>query len=107
MLRKQAALAAALKQGFISEVQPLALFIDQDDVRDSVEHLHAALPADQGWLHTFAIKANPTLPSLEVLGSAGVGFEAASIGELTQGLCSPSLQRRRSLRFPTCCKTFS
>ena len=57
-------------------------------VRASVQQLHTALPREEGWLHTFAVKANPTLPSLEVLGGAGVGFEAASVGELTQGTCA-------------------
>ena len=33
MLRKQAALTAAINKGLISEIRPLALFIDQDDVR--------------------------------------------------------------------------
>ena len=63
-------------------------FVLPPKVRASVQQLHTALPREEGWLHTFAVKANPTLPSLEVLGGAGVGFEAASVGELTQGTCA-------------------
>eukprot|EP00401_Gymnodinium_catenatum_P004477 CAMPEP_0117585560 /NCGR_PEP_ID=MMETSP0784-20121206/68216_1 /TAXON_ID=39447 /ORGANISM="" /LENGTH=559 /DNA_ID=CAMNT_0005386527 /DNA_START=28 /DNA_END=1707 /DNA_ORIENTATION=- len=84
--RKHLALKAALGEGHISETRPLALFIDEDDVREQVADLHAAFPPSEGFFHCFAVKANPTLEYMKLLKSCGMGFEAASIGELTNAL---------------------
>lgn len=49
----------ALAQTIVSEARPLVLFFDLDAFRAAIRDLHSAFP--KHFLHTLAVKANPTL----------------------------------------------
>ena len=68
----------------LSAEQPLAMFFDLDDFREQIGSLRGAFP--ENFVHCMAIKAQPTLAIMETARDAGIGFECASIGELTQSL---------------------
>lgn len=52
----------ALAQDTVSEARPLVLFFDLDAFRAAIRDLHSAFP--KHFLHTLAVKANPTLRSV-------------------------------------------
>eukprot|EP00123_Amoebidium_parasiticum_P011220 comp20583_c0_seq1/m.26505 comp20583_c0_seq1/g.26505 ORF comp20583_c0_seq1/g.26505 comp20583_c0_seq1/m.26505 type:complete len:435 (-) comp20583_c0_seq1:213-1517(-) len=77
--------AAALQQQLLSEDTPLALLYDLAAFRQAMHDLTAAFPAH--FLHTMAVKSNPTLAIMQLAYTDGrLGFEAASLGELVQSL---------------------
>ena len=79
--RKCSALVACSKLGGYGMKEPFSLLIDLDEVRKLASDCKSAFPSH--FKHCFAIKANPTRKILTLLSSMGLGFEAASIGELT------------------------
>lgn len=80
------ALAHAIRDGVIGgDKIPLALMMDMDDVKKRVDKLMSAMPAPK-FCHTFAVKANPCRAFMSKIAGMGIGFETASIGELTQAL---------------------
>jgi len=81
---KVASVKEALKQGIIhADDHPLALFYNMSRFKRHIEDVQAALPSDI-FLHTMAV--NPVLSLMKYAAELGLGFEAASLGELTQSL---------------------
>eukprot|EP01124_Arcella_intermedia_P011707 TRINITY_DN1812_c0_g1_i1.p1 TRINITY_DN1812_c0_g1~~TRINITY_DN1812_c0_g1_i1.p1 ORF type:complete len:455 (+),score=86.39 TRINITY_DN1812_c0_g1_i1:39-1403(+) len=77
-------LRQAIKENIVGEKTPLVLFFDLSSVDSSVKALKSSFP--DHFLHTLAVKANPTLEVMKRVYALGMGFESASIGELTQSL---------------------
>eukprot|EP01134_Creolimax_fragrantissima_P001662 CFRG1662T1 len=85
----------AIASGTLSEDNPLALFFDMVAFRQAICNLRDAFSGERGntdtriqgrYLHTLAVKSNPTLEIMKNAYSNGIGFETASLGELTQAL---------------------
>jgi diaminopimelate decarboxylase len=76
--RKALALEALRTQEGVAD--PFLLLMDWDHFRRGLRDCRAAFPAH--FRHCFAIKANPTRLVLAEAAKEGLGFEAASIGEL-------------------------
>ena len=84
LARKVKAMRVAVGANLLSAEQPLAMFFDLDDFRLQIAGLKGAFPSN--FTHCMAVKAQPTLKIMEMARCEGVGFECASIGELTQSL---------------------
>eukprot|EP01114_Cavostelium_apophysatum_P021025 TRINITY_DN7214_c0_g1_i2.p1 TRINITY_DN7214_c0_g1~~TRINITY_DN7214_c0_g1_i2.p1 ORF type:complete len:447 (-),score=110.25 TRINITY_DN7214_c0_g1_i2:57-1373(-) len=82
--RKIKSIRSAISAGMLSEEQPLGLFYDLEHFKNSIEEVRKAFPSH--FIHTMAIKANPVKALMEFAYQNGLGFEAASFGELTQAL---------------------
>lgn len=80
------------------------MFTDVELLEETIEALKAS-PYPAGTLHTFAVKANPLGPFLEVMQAHGLGAEAASLGELQQALAAGFPPDR--IVFDSPCKTVS
>lgn len=74
----------AVQQGLISADQPVAMFINTTQLGQTAATVKGAFSSN--FIHTFAAKANPLLAVLRQLRAAGMGCEAASLGELCQAL---------------------
>lgn len=85
--RKATLAKAAVIQGIVGEERPLALIYDLARLQKAIATVKEVFP-EEFFLHTTALKANPLQPLLRMFRQHGVGFEAASLGELTweQGL---------------------
>lgn len=81
---------------------PFVLLIDFDHFRAGVRACRSAFP--QHWKHCFAIKANPTRLCLVEASKEGLGFEAASIGELRM---SQRASKRAFVVYDSPLKTYS
>jgi len=77
------AVQAAIRQGYLTEQAPLAMFWNVAEFREEIEAAQKAFPK---MVHTVAAKANPLLAIFDVAKKAGGGAECASLGELTQAL---------------------
>ena len=80
----QQVLQAAISNGFLSEDQPLAAFVDTAGVSRTIRSLHKAFP--DHFEHAFAAKANTMSKALGLVRQAGMSVEVASPGELEQAL---------------------
>lgn len=76
----------------LSSPPSLALFLDLDQIKWSIQSLHSAFSkkynnnSTSRFTHCLAVKSNPTLRLLQFAVKNGMGLEAASIGELVQAL---------------------
>ncbi|MFC1442401.1 diaminopimelate decarboxylase [Streptacidiphilus sp. N1-10] len=93
------AVRAAAAAGLVGPEHPVAGFLDADAVLEAVGDLHEAFDGVAA-LHTFAVKAAPLVPVLRLLGSAGMGWEAASPGELALALAAGAAADRVVLDSP-------
>jgi diaminopimelate decarboxylase len=82
---KAATIKTAISQGLVNENRPLAMFWSLDELKKGVIEVHEAFPGKH-FLHTTALKANPLLGLIKHAVAYGLGCEAASLGELHQGL---------------------
>ncbi|MEV5361795.1 diaminopimelate decarboxylase [Streptomyces cellulosae] len=84
--RRDAAVRAAVEQGFLDTGAPLVALLDVTGIRESAADLRDAFEAVTApgtpVLHAFAVKASPLVPVLRLLHEEGVGAEVASPGEL-------------------------
>ena len=84
--RRDAAVAAAVAQGLLTEDQPVVALLDVPAVTQAATALRAAFAEvtapDQPVLHAFAVKAGSLVPVLRLLADLGLGCEVASPGEL-------------------------
>jgi diaminopimelate decarboxylase len=84
--RRDAAVRAAVEQGFLDTDAPLVGLLDVTGIRESAADLRAAFEAVTApgtpVLHAFAVKASPLVPVLRLLREEGIGAEVASPGEL-------------------------
>ncbi|MYS86025.1 diaminopimelate decarboxylase [Embleya scabrispora] len=84
---RDAAVAAAVREGLLGATAPLVGLLDVDGMLGSVADLHAAFehaPAE----HTFAAKACSLVPVMRLMAQAGMGCEVASPGELRLALAA-------------------
>jgi diaminopimelate decarboxylase len=77
-------LQEAIKQNIINEEEPLVMFYNLERYRKGIEAMKSHFPSF--WLHTMAIKSNAISSAMKLCLEMGLGFESASIGELTQAL---------------------
>ena len=86
VVRRDAAVRAAVAQGLVGPDVPLVALLDVAGIRASAAALHAAFDAVRApggrVLHAFAVKAAPLVPVLRLLRDVGIGAEVASPGEL-------------------------
>eukprot|EP01119_Soliformovum_irregulare_P012336 TRINITY_DN3194_c0_g1_i1.p1 TRINITY_DN3194_c0_g1~~TRINITY_DN3194_c0_g1_i1.p1 ORF type:complete len:439 (+),score=120.11 TRINITY_DN3194_c0_g1_i1:28-1344(+) len=82
---KVSAAQAMIQQGLINDNQPLSLIYDLSRFKSGIQQIINSMP-QEFFLHTFALKANPVKSLIEIAYQQGVGFEAASLGELVQAL---------------------
>lgn len=84
--RRDAAVRAAVEQGFLDTDAPLVGLLDVTSIRESAADLRDAFEAVTApgtpVLHAFAVKASPLVPVLRLLREEGIGAEVASPGEL-------------------------
>lgn len=84
--RRDAAVRAAVEQGFLDTDAPLVGLLDVTGIRESAADLRDAFEAVTApgtpVLHAFAVKASPLVPVLRLLREEGIGAEVASPGEL-------------------------
>lgn len=72
-------LGAAIEAGTVGDTPPVALFFSLTAFRRRCDALVTAFPPTT--LHAFAVKANPVVAIVAAAAAAGMGAEAASIGE--------------------------
>jgi len=86
-------LRAALDTHILQESErPIAMFYNLTRFRKCISRVQSLFPSH--FLHTMAVKANPVLSMLKIANENGLGFEAASLGELSQCLkCCPDHQK--------------
>jgi diaminopimelate decarboxylase len=73
-----------VQQGLVSADQPVAMFLNMTQLSQAVASAKSAFSSN--FVHAFAAKANPLIAVLRHLRAAGMGCEAASLGELCQAL---------------------
>eukprot|EP00510_Aplanochytrium_minuta_P007705 CAMPEP_0184039098 /NCGR_PEP_ID=MMETSP0955-20130417/50656_1 /TAXON_ID=627963 /ORGANISM="Aplanochytrium sp, Strain PBS07" /LENGTH=452 /DNA_ID=CAMNT_0026328067 /DNA_START=47 /DNA_END=1405 /DNA_ORIENTATION=+ len=95
----------AVKQKILTDASPLALFMDNANLRDTIGQLKTAFPIHDGVCHCFAIKANPLTEVLKMIFKEGLGAECASIVEVEQALRLGVLPH--NIVFDSPCKTSS
>ncbi|MCK1796933.1 diaminopimelate decarboxylase [Streptomyces sp. XM4193] len=102
--RRDAAVAAAVRQGLVTAEQPVAGLLDTAALRESAGALHAAFEEvtapGQQVLHAFAVKAAPLVPVLRLLDELGLGCEVASPGESALARAAGVAPRRTVLDSP-------
>lgn len=85
-VRRNLAVAAAVRAGLVGADQPVAALLDLTTVRETAAALHAAFAEvaapGQAVQHTFAVKAGSLVPVLRLLDGLDIGCEVASPGEL-------------------------
>lgn len=83
---KLQAIGAALSQQILDgEDKGLGLFYNLSRLQRNIKAVQELFP-EPFFLHTTALKANPLKSLLTFFRENGIGFEAASLGELTQAL---------------------
>ena len=80
------AMQHAIASGAISEVTPVAMFIDLDRLRSKAAAMHAAFPPTVDITHAVAVKANPLAGVLHEVQAMGGGAECASMFEVEHAL---------------------
>lgn len=85
-VRRNLAVAAAVRAGLVGADQPVAALLDLRTIRETATALHTAFAEvaapGQQVLHTFAVKAGALVPVLRQFDGLGIGSEVASPGEL-------------------------
>lgn len=82
---KVKAIQELIEQKILSESSPLVLVYNITRFKRGIEFVKKQFPVEH-FLHTMAIKANPLSSLMKEATNLGLGFEAASFGELTQAL---------------------
>eukprot|EP01088_Endostelium_zonatum_P021323 TRINITY_DN8336_c0_g1_i1.p1 TRINITY_DN8336_c0_g1~~TRINITY_DN8336_c0_g1_i1.p1 ORF type:complete len:486 (-),score=96.10 TRINITY_DN8336_c0_g1_i1:25-1482(-) len=83
-LFKEKVLQNAIKNGVLGDNKKMAFFWNFSYFEETANNVKSAFP--DHWLHTMAMKANPLLRCVQEVYKHGIGFEAASQGELVQAL---------------------
>lgn len=81
-----AALSAAVSAGLVSDAAPAAVFYDMTALAAGFAALRTAFPDSA--LHGFAVKACPVVAVVRAAAAAGLGAEAASVGEVAVALAA-------------------
>ncbi|WP_439676787.1 diaminopimelate decarboxylase [Embleya sp. MST-111070] len=84
---RDAAVAAAVRQGLLGAAEPLVGLLDVDGLLGTVAELHAAF-APAPVRHAFAAKACALAPVMRLMADAGMDCEVASPGELRLALAA-------------------
>jgi len=82
--RKITAIKSAISQKILTDEDPLILFYDLKRFKNAFKDAVDSFPSH--FVHTMAIKANCVGALMKIAKECGVGFEAASLGELMQAI---------------------
>ena len=86
MTRKDQIIKHAINSRIIDDKLTAIGIMDFDALKDTVDDVYAAFPAN--FYHTFAVKANALIEVLSALRQFGMGAEVASAGELKIALAA-------------------
>jgi len=82
-LKKIKIIQKAIKSNILNEKNPLAMFYDLSRFERTINQVKI-FPSN--WIHTSALKSNPLKGMMQILKDNGLGYESASLGELSQAL---------------------